>query len=516
MFNVSGKRSNYGLRKKYYKTRRALRRVRYVQKKWRDNFAATNPKGSEASIAFFGADRASANEGQKMQRMLYGYKGAGDYWSSMQGLGRRFIPAGSFAKAGEWLGSASGIPGMGSLLGYGGKKLADYVGFGDYGSAGSMNQIMAGSSAPPSQQQISVNMSDASGDIIVTRSEFVQNIYVTGTGGSSSSFQLNKFPINAGVAQSFPMLSQIAQNFELYDFKGLIYQYKPTFSENSGSANNLGKIIMATNYDPDAADFFSSVQMENYDYANSTKPSCGAVHGVETDNRQGTIKNYYVRQVNQASKDRSWTDLGNFYLATEGVPISGTGQQTQIIGELWVTYHVKLSRMQLYTNVLGQNIPFCYLGGNTNNTALIANVLSNFASKPGINNLDMKVVPLNATQFRLDFPVQVNLGLFRVTARFFTSAATTSAFGTPQTFINCTAAIPGLALPPGTPMLHGPSNGTGATANSQIVFNTWVLVNSPGNQVASFVIQVTSALPNLTTWDVWVEGANYNSVTALA
>lgn len=382
-----------------------------------------------------------------------------------------------------------------------------------------MNQIMAGAAMPQSQQQISVNMSDASGDIIVTRSEFVQNIYVTGTGGTTSSFNLSKFPLNPGIAQSFPMLSQIAQNFELYDFKGLIFQYKPTFSENAGSANNLGKIIMATNYDPDATDFFSSVQMENYDYANSTKPSCGAVHGVETDNRQGTMMNYYVRQVNQQGKDKVFTDLGNFYIATEGIPISGSGSQTQIIGELWVTYHVKLSRMQLYTNVLGQNIPFCYLSGTSSPTALNSGVVNTFASKPNINNIQMVATNSTATRFIVYFPVQVNLGLFRVTVLFGNpggSLTTQRVDPSLSTGSNCQYCIPGTSLQQTAGQgIRGPDVPSGTTSNFQIMASYWVLVNSPGNLQASFTVDVNAALPANSIWGLWVEGANYNSITSL-
>lgn len=119
--------------------------------------------------------------------------------------------------------------------------------------------------------------------------------------------------------------------------------------------------MMATNYDPDAPDWLNSVQLMNYDYSSSTKPSVGMVHGVETANKQQAVNMMYIRTNNDTTKSRVFTDLGNFYVCTEGVPFTAAG--TQILGELWVTYRIKLSRAALYQSMLGLNQPFDYYTG---------------------------------------------------------------------------------------------------------------------------------------------------------
>jgi len=143
----------------------------------------------------------------------------------------------------------------------------------------------------------------------------------------------------------------------MYKLEGVIFQYKPTSGEGGGSTNQLGKIIMATDYDPMALPFINSVQMENYQYSQSTKPSLAARHGVECAPAQGVTDMKYVR-TGLSNRDKSFTDYGLFQLATEGIPISGLPGTvaTANIGELWVSYRVRLSRANLYSSLLGYNI----------------------------------------------------------------------------------------------------------------------------------------------------------------
>jgi hypothetical protein len=133
------------------------------------------------------------------------------------------------------------------------------------------------------------------------------------------------------------------------------------FQPNSGTfgnsnSNSLGKIVMVTNYDPTADSFASSRQAENYDYACSTVPSEGLIHGVECNPVQRSTIQLYTRS-GTISKSKIFTDLGLFQLITEGVPF-GSGASlgdTALVGELWVTYSLKLSRAKLY-QALGEQI----------------------------------------------------------------------------------------------------------------------------------------------------------------
>jgi len=295
--------------------------MRKSQYYYRDQYAK---RGSEQSKAMFGADWNTANDQQKALRRAFRYKGAGEYYGDGGYWGdtvkpwlQRNVPAGTFASLGETY--------AGPLGKWAGSKLANYAGFGDY----TANQLI--DNATPTQ--VSVNSSSKEQDLYVEHTEFIGNI--TGT----SAFTTTTYILNASHSVTFPWLSQLAKLYELYEFQGLIFQFKPLATDYSTNAY-LGKIIMATAYDPYWTGFSTSIQMENYAYANSGKITDGLLHGVETALSQKPVNLLYNRVNNliEGTRPADLSDLGQFVVATEGMPSTGT------VGELWVTYKVRLSR----------------------------------------------------------------------------------------------------------------------------------------------------------------------------
>lgn len=291
---------------------------------------------------------APGNVRQQTLRRALRYRGEGDYRSFGRGLARwggAAIGAGLGYMGGGLKGAAEGFQ-----TGWDkGASASKYVGLGDYGPPVS-NQIAGGMGSA-----ITVNASDdLTGDVFISHSEYVGNVTASNTAAGASAFEQTTYALNPGIQQSFPFLSQLASNFEMYDFMGLMYHYRPTSGENA-TANSLGKVMMATQYDPDAGKWLNSVQLMNYDYSCSTKPSVELIHGVETANKQAAVNMMYVRTNSDTTKSRLFTDVGNFTVATEGIPFAAAG--TQILGELWVTYRIKLSRAALYQSMLGLNQP---------------------------------------------------------------------------------------------------------------------------------------------------------------
>lgn len=215
-----------------------------------------------------------------------------------------------------------------------------------------------------------MNSLSKTGDIYISQSEFIGNLTAqisvpngSAAGTLSSPFALESYELNPGMSKLFPFLSQIAQNYDLYELEGLIISYHPNSGETSVASNQLGKVIIATNYDPDCVDFINSIEMQNYDYANAGKPSVALVHGVETHPAQrGSGRMLYVRD-SATAKDKVLTDIGKLFVATEGIPIehpansSGVDVEHRVIlGELHVAYRVRLSRAKLYNSLLGYGI----------------------------------------------------------------------------------------------------------------------------------------------------------------
>lgn len=397
-------------------------------KQAREGIVSAYPRGSEQSKAVWGPSYRAANSTQQNLRKALRYKGDGDYREVLN----RIIPKGTFARVGGMLGRMSNIPGLDEVGHFAGNKLANYVGFGDYDQGLVTNQLIANGPAKSAYSSISVNPDDLSGDIIYSHSEFVQNITASASGAGQSAFELSKFPVNPGLAATFPFLSQLAQNFEIYEFHGLVFQYKPTSGESGASSNALGKVIMAVNYDPTAADFINSVQMENYDYASSTKPSVGMVHGVETDMSRNITNAQFIR-TGSSTKQLPFTDLGNLYVATEGVPFSAAG--SQIVGELWVSYKIRLSRSNLYGALLGSNIGYDFFTqpGASGTTGAMTASAGNSIGCTCVTG----IAGGGQFQYTFTFPVNISLGYYLMTMNW--KSGTASAFDLQGTHVytNC-------------------------------------------------------------------------------
>lgn len=379
------------------------------------------PIGSDASKQFYGNSwkqvlqdisygdpqtKAKAMQ-QFNNRRKMKYYGSGDYYDTLKTYGKGALRLGSaIGTAGSVAYQGGNLSQIGRAWERGvkrGSAVAKMYGFGDY----STNQIVG---APPENPQQSIHHvttapNDLSGDIIYSNTEFVQNVYATIVSGASA-FNLESFPLNPALSSTFPFLSQIAQNFELYEFVGLLFHYKPTSGEfGSNNSNALGKVILATNYDPDATEFPNSIVMENYDWACSTKPSDGCVHGVECVPSQRATNQLYTR-TGAGNKDKVFTDLGLFQIATEGIPSSVA--QDVLIGELWVTYTVKLSRAKLYQS-LGEAIPYLAIKGSMGVDLALKTWTPDEAStisyKVGadVNGVQIGTVPVNADTLQFAF-----------------------------------------------------------------------------------------------------------------
>lgn len=435
--------------------------------------------------AMLGEEYKSANPLQRRMRNGLQYYGKGDYRKYL-----RYIPRGLGALAGGaagWMaGKTQGIV-PGAMSGWeAGANFSKKIGWGDYTSA---NQIMSSEGMPVhSQQNISVNQSNSSGDVFIEHTEFVQNIYASVTSGPSASpFQVTRFSINPGMVATFPFLSQIAQNFELYELQGCIFQYKPTSGEyGNNSSNSLGKVILATQYDPTSDVFLNSVQMENYDYANSVKPSNGATHGVECHPDQRSTKMLYVRS-GSTSKSLIDTDIGTFSVATEGIPFGGAGAQSANVGELWVTYKVRLSRANLVAALLGRTIQCSSIFVQPSATAMVP---SSGVTYKVTNTLPVTIANVSATAATLTFPANIQLGYY-IVALSWEGTAGTQTFVNPTSASNLTYFRPQVLLPSASVnAIRGPFGAVSSIQKAQIFY---IKINAPGALVASLQIGVSAA-----------------------
>jgi len=470
-------------------------------------------RGSEFSVKRYGHTMQSATPEQRYNRKVDGFKGRGDYRSLLaagsRGLG---YGIGSYFGNGQigadWGARFSKWAGWGRYR----RRRKNFRGRGDYAGDAGGNQIMGGSLDTP----ITVNGSDdLSGDVYLSHREFLGNVTALGTGTTTpSAFNLVSYPLNVGLEPTFPWLSQIAQNFTLYELIGCIFEYKPTSGELGSASNALGKVVMATQYDPDAPAFTSTVQMENYDYSNACKPSEHMMHGVETASKQKATNMMYVR-TGPSSKDKVFTDYGVFQIATEGLPVNTTAGTIVNVGELWVTYRVKLSRALLYGSLLNLNVgtdTFLASAGATlitDNTASLVNtsysgiygVPAGGYFAPRLSNTIGTVVSSGSLNGAVVlFPSNIVAGYFMVQVNVRLGAAAVNAVNipTPLTFCTIPAITGAITAISGTVVFQ-----TQSTAAEQNFSGTFfVKVNAPGTNQASF--QITLA-----------NNVNANTITAI-
>lgn len=372
-------------------------------------------RGSDDNVARYGKTWKEATEAQRTWRNAMKYKGQGDYRSIA-----KWIPRGLGAAAGYM---HSGMSGARQGWQVGG-NVSKAIGWGDYNMES--NQIV--NPTPQDQMQIQVNPSNASGDIIFDHTEFVGNVLAPGRSDAlgdatlPSKFDVASFAVNPGNSALFPFLSTIASQFEMYEFAGLMVQYKPLSGESANDTNSLGKVMLCTNYDPSAPAFTSAYSLENYDYSCSAKPSAGQVHGIETLPSQRLTQQLYVQTKQsepgpapQGTKDKLLTDLGLFQIATEGIPV---GSSDAIVGELWVSYKIKLSRATLVDTIEHKDLEFTAIRTETifNNTGLPTIVDPLIVHPRSTLQCIVDVPQVNAAT--VTFPESVNHGCYAITVWF--------------------------------------------------------------------------------------------------
>jgi len=221
-----------------------------------------------------------------------------------------------FSKAGSWLGGVAG------------NALGGLVGLGAYRTK--QNTLLTDTGPPL------VNGGD--GSITITKREFLTDV------SSTINFTVSNYAINPGLVGTFPWLSSLVANFEEWTPLGILFQYKSTSGSAIASTNNaLGTVIMATNYDVDDPLFVSKQQMEDYEFATSCSSAGNMLHPIECAPGKNVLSNLYTRiSAVPSGQDSRFYDLGNFQIATVGQQANGV-----VIGELWVTYHIKLSKPRL-------------------------------------------------------------------------------------------------------------------------------------------------------------------------
>ena len=293
----------------------------------------------------YGPSKYKASIEQLKNRIADRYRGRGMYTGHGAYLGDK---ASAFLKAND-LGLLSGV---GQRVGDAIQHKAEDIGRGLWGGikrffgrgaydATMSNALIHGSDfTVPS---FAKHGDSEEGAICISHKEYITDVY-----GPTSAFNNQSYQINPGLEQSFPWLSQIAQNFDEYEFKQLMYSYRSTTTDIGSSTNGqCGTIIMCTNYNASADPFQDKQSMMEYEGCGSSKTTEHQYHGVECDPSKlsGAPGKYTRANGVVIGQDIKTYDHAQFNFAIANSP---TGFQNQAIGEMWVSYTVILRKPKFF------------------------------------------------------------------------------------------------------------------------------------------------------------------------
>lgn len=372
---------------------------------------------------------------------------------------------------------AGGTP-MSMYLGQqGGRTLAQglkqLTGFGDY----TVKKNVFSPGSPPSIS----NKIENGGAVCIRHREYIGDII---SSSSANTFKIQSFDINPGLETTFTWLSQIASNFQEYEFQGLLFEFRTMSADALNSTNTaLGQVIMATNYNSALPNFSSKAEMENSEFAQSIKPSESCVHLIECARSATVLSELYVRSgAVPANTDQRFYDLGNFQIATNGM--QGTSVN---VGELWVSYQVCLRKPLVFDN-LGEEIEYAHFINNTGVTNAAPMGTSNATPTSGSSI----ACSISANGLVLSIPVYAVQKTYIVTWRW--------AGG------NVVLASPGFSLAGGAAfnVFGGTGNSTdspalGTTAGIYLRQNACVIPGGAIGTFATFTLTGAGTLPSANT-----------------
>lgn len=221
-----------------------------------------------------------------------------------------------------------------------------YTGVGDY--ACDTNDLIHSSKSTMDVVPLFYDETDTG--ILYSKREYVSEIYGPPlVGGQPQPFVLQSFAINPGLEATFPWLSQIAANFDEYEMQQLIFTFKSTTTESGNQVNGqVGTVIMVTNYNSAAPNFTDKFTMMQYAGAKATRLTESLQAGVECDPEKlsGSAGEYVRTNPVVTGQDLKTYDHGKFQIAIANCT---SNLANQSLGELWVTYTVRLRKPKFFT-----------------------------------------------------------------------------------------------------------------------------------------------------------------------
>jgi hypothetical protein len=179
--------------------------------------------------------------------------------------------------------------------------------------------------------------------VVIRHKEFLGEVR------SSTAFSVQySFPLNPGIIETFPWLAGIANRFQEYRIKGMVFHYVPSSGSAIASTNNaLGTVMMQTSYRANDEKPLTKLEVLNEYWSCESVPSEPFCHPIECDPKENPFNIHYVRSTSPPAADSILLyDLGQTHLCVSGQQVNDV-----ILGDLWVTYEIELKKPIVTSNV---------------------------------------------------------------------------------------------------------------------------------------------------------------------
>lgn len=318
------------------------------------------------------------------------------------------------------------------------------------------------------------------GAVRIRRSEYIGDVITSSVAGN---FQNNSYYVNPGLGNTFQWLSQVAADFEEYEFEGIYFEFRSMSADALNSVNTaLGQVILSAEYNAANSPFASKQEMENYEGGVSIKPSESVKFFLECAKDKTVLPSLYVRTgAVPPNQDQRLYDLANFQLATNG--FQGTNVN---VGELWVCYQVALRKPKLF-EALGLGIGYNWSTSLGYGNAAPVGSASNWIQSTG-NNL-----VLTFSQTSIQWPQTSIKQTYNVS--MYWQGATSQVFTPPALSVTAGMTV--------TAKTNAPTSGENVT---RCMMTILVVINgNTGSILPTLVFGTAGSLPTGTNRvDIWV------------
>lgn len=156
------------------------------------------------------------------------------------------------------------------------------------------------------------------------------------TGPTAGAYNVTTFDLNVAVRKMFPQFSVLAGLYTEFFLEGMLVKFVSNASEYA--TGGIGDFMMVHQCNPLIAAPSGPLAFLQFENAVQCKMSRNAMLGVEC--KTFANRPLLVRSADNAGIPRTATDAGRLFVATNPAP---TYAQNAVIGQLFVTYHIRLA-----------------------------------------------------------------------------------------------------------------------------------------------------------------------------